>query len=94
MVENWSRSGQSGELTRNRWILDLTRVSRRSEDVGFGDDEEFLAVELDFGAAVFGDEDAVAHLDGELDVVAFVILAAGAEATTLASWVFPWRYRG
>lgn len=50
-----------------------------AEDVGLGEDEDFLAVDFDFGAAVFGDEDFVADLYVEDDVVAVVILAAGAE---------------
>ena len=37
------------------------------------------AADLHLGAAVFGDEDLVAHLDGELDGFAILILAAGAE---------------
>ena len=39
----------------------------------------FLAVELDFGAAVFADEHAVAHLDFERDFLAVVVGLARAE---------------
>ena len=59
-----------------------------AEDVGFVDDEDFLAVDFDFGAAVFGDEDFVALLDGELDDLAVVILPPVPRPTTSASWGF------
>jgi hypothetical protein len=42
------------------------------EDVFFAHDQEFLVVELDFGAAVAGEDDAVALLDGEGDAFAGV----------------------
>ena len=60
-----------------------------AEDVAFGDDEDFLAAVFDFGAAVFGNEDFVADLDGEDNVVAFLILAAGSEAEDFCFlWLF------
>lgn len=48
-----------------------------AEDVGFVDDEDVVAVELHFRAAVLGDEDLVADLDGEErgHVFAFVVFA-------------------
>ena len=63
-----------------RFEISDERLAHDAEDVGFVDDEDFLAVEFDFGAAVFGDEDLIADLDGELDGVAIVVLAASAEA--------------
>jgi hypothetical protein len=54
-----------------------------AKDVGLGNDQHFLAVDLHFGAAVLGDENLVAHLHGELDGFAIFILAAGAEAEDL-----------
>ena len=41
------------------------RLTDDSEDVVLADDEQVLAVEFDFGAAVFGNQDVVAVLDGE-----------------------------
>jgi hypothetical protein len=59
----------------------MSGLADDAEDVGFVDDEVVLAIDFDFGAAVFGDEDFVALLHGEesADVFAFVVLA-GAES--------------
>ncbi len=60
------------------WVSELL-LADDSEDVGFGDDEVLFAVDFDFGAAVFGDEDHVVHLDGEGCWLTVVVFAAGAE---------------
>jgi hypothetical protein len=62
-----------------------------AEDIGFCDDEVFFAVDFDFGAAVFGDEDGVAGFDGEFDGLAVVVFAAGAEGDDLG---FLWFFLG
>ncbi len=54
----------------------------------------FLAVNLDFRAAVFADEDAVALFDFKRDFLAVVVRFAGAERDDDAfGAVFPWRNR-
>ena len=69
----------------------VSGYSEDAEDVALVEDEVIFAVELDVGAAVLGDEDLVALLDGELDVAAVFVLAAGAEGDDFASCGFSLR---
>src|ERR1035437_1179007 len=54
-----------------------------AEDVFFFDDGVFLLAEFYLGAAVFADEDHVAHLDFEGDDFAVFVLLAGAQGDDL-----------
>jgi hypothetical protein len=61
----------------------MKQLADDAEDIGLGDDENFLSVELHFGATIFGNENLVADLDGKLDGLAILILASGSEAQDL-----------
>ena len=54
-----------------------------AEDVGLGDDQEILAVDLHVGAAVLGNEDLVPGVHGKDDVVSILVFAAGSEGNDL-----------
>src|SRR5688572_2849112 len=54
-----------------------------AEDVGLGDEQMLFAVDLHFGAAVFGNENDIAHLYGKLDSLAVFVFSAGAEGHDL-----------
>ena len=68
-----------GLIRRIRRIM-VSALADDPEDVVFVDDEELVAFDLDFGATVFGDEHFVTDLNGEFDLVAFVVFTASAEA--------------
>src|ERR1044071_5738858 len=59
-------------------------LTNDAEDVVLAHDQVGLAVHLDLGAAVFGDEDLVTLLHGELDLLAVVVHLAGAESDDAA----------
>ena len=65
-------------------------LESRGTVVGFVDDEDVVAVELHFRAAVLGDEDFVAFLHGEEggDVFAFVVLASAKGEHFSFLWLF------
>jgi hypothetical protein len=62
-------------------------LGENAEDVVFAQDLVGRAVDLDFGAAVFADEHAVADFDFEGLLLAFVVDPVPT-ATTFASWGF------
>src|SRR5690606_5779316 len=55
-----------------------------AHDVGFLHDQKVFAVELDFGARPFAEQDAVADLDVESDDLAAFVTGAGADGDDLA----------
>src|SRR5262249_30237860 len=59
-------------------------LAEDAEDVVLTQERVGLTIELHFGAAVLGDEDDVALLDGEGDLLAVVIKLARAERDDLA----------
>src|SRR5262249_17844268 len=64
-------------LVEDRW--ESNELLDHGEDIVGAEDLVFLAVEFDLGSAVFADEDAVALLNFERDLLAVVIGLAGAE---------------
>src|SRR5678815_3136271 len=65
-----SRSPLSSRSAMRSWSWVMSGSIDDGEDVILGHDEEFLVVELDLGAGVAGEDDAVALLDGEGDALA------------------------
>ena len=69
--------------------LGVNLLGHDAEDVGLADDEEVSAVNFDFGAAVFGDENDIAFLDVEFDEFAIVVTTTSAEFDDLSLlWLF------
>ena len=65
------------------------RLADDAEDVVLAHDQVSLAVDFDFGAAVFGDQHFVTSFDGEFDFLAIVVDLAGAESDDFALlWFF------
>ena len=54
-------------------------LAQDAEDVGLSDDQVVLTIDLDLGAVVLAEQDAVALLDGELTARAVVAHLAGAD---------------
>jgi len=63
------------------------------EDVVGVQDFVFLAIELDFGAAVLADEDAVADFDSKATFLPLSSVLPVPSATMILSVGFPWRNR-
>src|SRR5580692_10573207 len=62
----------------------VRRLSQHAHDVAFLHDQQFLAVELDFGAGPFAEQDAVADLEVDRDQLAGFIPAAGSHRRDFA----------
>ena len=54
-------------------------LANDAEDVVLAQQRIFFVTDFDFGAAVFGDEHAVAHFDFKGNALAFFVAFAGAE---------------
>src|SRR3954471_8877255 len=59
-------------------------LTNDAEDIVLAHDQVGLTVHLDLSAAVLGDKDLVALLDGELDLLAVIVQLAGAEGDDVA----------
>src|SRR5437588_12543885 len=57
-------------------MFGLVGLGEHAHDVGLLHDQEFLAVELDFGARPFTEQHAVADLDVDRDQLAAFVAAA------------------
>ena len=55
-----------------------------AQDVGFFQDQQIFAVQLDFRAAPLAEEDAIAGLDVEGDLFTLVIAVAGTDGDDFA----------
>ena len=64
------------------WLVD--RLTDDAEDIVLAHDQVGIAVDFDFGAAVFRDQHFVAGFDGEIDFLAVVVDFAGAESDDFA----------
>src|SRR5208337_1313340 len=60
------------------------RSANHTHDVGLLHDQEFLAVDLDFGAAPLAEQDLVASLDVHRGELAALVAATGADGDDLA----------
>lgn len=83
--EVWSVNVSRGRQLNARPV----DLGEDAQDVGFVDDDQVFAVHLDFGAAVFGDEDLVAslHREERADVFAFVVFAVPGRALLDFLWL-------
>src|SRR5690606_18002622 len=63
---------------------EAVRSADDAHDVGFLHDEEIDAIELDFGAGPLAEQDAVADLDVERDLLAAVVAGARADSDDFA----------
>src|SRR5271166_4022573 len=59
------------------------RSANHTHDVGLLHDQEFLAVDLDFGAAPLAEQDLVAGLDVHRGELAALVAAAGTDGNDL-----------
>jgi hypothetical protein len=82
----WGRGGRrnGGFPIRYSPLPVRPRSGDHAHDVGFLHDQEFLAVDLDFGAAPLAEQDLVALLDVERDQLAGFVAAAGADGDDFA----------
>src|SRR5437588_8262251 len=60
------------------------RLTDDAEDVVLAHDQECIAIDFDFGAAVFRNEDLVPFLDGEIHLFALFVHLTGAESDNFA----------
>src|SRR4051812_1750380 len=83
-LEEQSEALTSGSCFPAFLIRLSSLLTNDAEDIILAHDQVGLAVHLDLSAAVFGDEDLVALLHGELDLLAVIVRLAGAESDDVA----------
>src|SRR5437763_14196135 len=70
------------------------RLTDDAEDVVLAHDQESIAIDFDFGAAVFRNKDFVPFLDGEIHLLALFVHLTGAESDHFAFLRFFFRSVG
>src|SRR5438067_4072217 len=73
----------SFQINSRFFFIRLSVLANDAEDIVLAHDQVGLAVHLDLGAAVFGDQHLVAFFDRELDLLTVFVHLSGAESYDL-----------